>query len=303
METSNKGELFLKRHESDVLKAYLCPAGKWTIGVGLTKASGVVAPKSGMVISREESSRLLKLALKRNYEPSVNAAMPGAKQHEFDGGVSFHWNTGAIGRASWVKSWLKHDWDGVQSGLMSWIRGNGKVLPGLQRRRAEEFNLIRNGIYVGVVGEQAGPRLASVVLVLSAENLIALRKGLTSLGYFPGPDKRGVDRIAILAFQRDHDLTADGVIGRATLSTIQRMLDARTKTKAPAAVAVASGAGTQTDQVSDLAGSLPWIDWLAWGGLTLCLIWLAWIAFKYRDALAVKVQARLPVLAAFLRRI
>ena len=58
-----------------------------------------------MFITKAEASNLLQRALRANYEPAVKAAMPGARQHEFDAGIGFHWNLGAIGRASWVKAW------------------------------------------------------------------------------------------------------------------------------------------------------------------------------------------------------
>lgn len=301
MQTSDSGIVFLERHEGVVLKAYRCPAGKWTIGGGLTSASGVVSPKPGMVITREEASRLLQTALKRNYEPSVAKAMPAALQFEFDGGVSFHFNTGAIGRASWVKSWLKHDWTGVRSGLLNWTKGGGKVLPGLKRRREEEFLVLRDGVYSNVVAEQVDARLAKVTQALSAENMQALRDGLIRLGYVPGFDKRGIQRSTVLAFQRDHDLTVDGILGRATLSTVERMLDARAKVKAPATGAAVTATGTQADQVSEIP-TLASYDWLIWAGLAVCAIWLLWLAWSYRDALAVKAQKPFPSLAAFLRR-
>ena len=104
MQTSAEGVAFIERHEGVVLTAYRDPVGIWTIGSGLTAASGVVKPKAGMKISKAEAARLLSKALATNYEPAVARTMPGARQHEFDGGVSFHFNTGAIGRASWVRA-------------------------------------------------------------------------------------------------------------------------------------------------------------------------------------------------------
>ena len=62
MQTSQRGIAFLERHEGVVLRAYRCPAGHWTIGAGLTAASGVVTPKPGMVITRKEATRLLAVA-------------------------------------------------------------------------------------------------------------------------------------------------------------------------------------------------------------------------------------------------
>jgi hypothetical protein len=87
--SEDKGIPFLEAHEGVVLTAYRCPAGKWTIGAGLTAASGVVAPHAGMTITRAEARRLLKLALARNYEPGVRQVLGPVPQHAFDGAVSF----------------------------------------------------------------------------------------------------------------------------------------------------------------------------------------------------------------------
>ena len=104
MRISEPGLAMLEAEEGVVLRAYRCPAGVWTIGAGLTAASGVVKPGPGMVITPEAAKDLLARALARNYEPAVTRAMePGHPvAHEFDAGVMFHFNTGAIGRASWV---------------------------------------------------------------------------------------------------------------------------------------------------------------------------------------------------------
>lgn len=101
----------------------------------------------------------------------------------------------------------------------------------------------------------------------------------------------------IRAFQRDHGLTVDGIIGRATLSTLQRMLDARTK--AVAAVAAPTAAGTATASGADQAlTNLPYAGEFVLG---LGLIFALYIAFTYRDAIAVAAQDPFPTLAAKLR--
>ena len=103
---STAGEAVLVAEEGEVLRAYRCPAGVLTIGVGLTRASGVVDPKPGMKITRSESRQLLRKALARNYEPRVAKAGLIRTQHEFDGSTMFDFNTGRIHSASWVKTWL-----------------------------------------------------------------------------------------------------------------------------------------------------------------------------------------------------
>lgn len=309
MQTSEKGLAFLERHEGTVLRAYRCPAGKWTIGAGLTAASGVVVPKAGMVITREEASRLLGLALARNYEPAVAAAMPGANQHEFDAGVSFHFNTGAIGRATWVKRWrAKAAASQIRAALGAWNKGGGKVLPGLVRRRREEGDLLLFGVYSG----HMPPRrlgLAKLVVPVGASEIAEIRKGFASLGFDPGTNADGVLTTTVREFQRRYGLTVDGIIGRATLSALQRALDARAK--AGAAVVGAGGSaggvsaarempGAAPDGLADALGAAPWIEPVLLG---LGALWLAWLAWTYRDALAARIDRRLPRLAAKLRSI
>ena len=302
MQTSAEGLAFLERHEGVVLKAYRCPAGIWTIGAGLTAASGVIRPKAGMTITAAEASRLLAEALRRNYEPATARAMPGASQHEFDAGVSFHFNTGAIARASWVRRWLNRDWPGTRIALLLWNKGGGKVLPGLTRRREEEFALLKDGNY----GYHRAPRPASfpndiyarIAPPVTVFQEPFIREGLASLGYPVGDSRYEVAVEAVRRFQRDHGLTADGIIGRATASTLQRVLDARAKAKAPAAVAALGAAeAVPSDGLEALAG-IPFAGEVA---IVLAALRAAWLAFGYRDTLAPALEPHLPRLAAFLR--
>lgn len=307
MRTSAAGIAFLERHEGVVLKAYPDVVGVMTIGAGLTAASGVIVPKPGMTITRDEARALLMAALERNYEPAVSTEMAEAAQHEFDAAVSFHFNTGAIRRASWVDAWLVRDWPDVERRLLLWVKGGGKVLPGLKARRAEEFALLRHGVYhAAPPARAAGSILATEVVPLTSTEAQAMRDGFASLGFDPGPNANGVLVETVRAFQAAHDLTVDGIIGRATLSTLQRMLDARAKAATTGVAGAASGgAAAVGGEVADPT-ALPidpaLAEGLAWGALALCLVRLAWLAWHYRDALAARVEARLPALAALLRR-
>lgn len=295
--TSPMGIDFLERHEGVVLKAYRCPAGVWTIGAGLTSASGVVKVTPGMTVTREQASELLKKALARNYEPRVRRAVPGANRHEFDAAVSFDFNTGAIHRASWVQAWKARDWAQVRKRLAAWNKGGGRVLPGLVRRREEEYELMRYGRYGGAAARPAreGAVAARIVLDLSPGELQAVRQGLASLGHDPGPQAHEIAIAAVRDFQRAHDLTVDGILGRATLATLQRRLDARRK---PATPAVAGAAGTAEAAAPDIAG-LP--DWVGPALLAGAALWGLWLAWQYRDVIAARLQGAVPGLAARLR--
>jgi lysozyme len=234
MTLSDRGDAVLVEEEGDVLRAYKCPAGIWTIGTGLTAASGVVKPKHGMVITQAESRKLRRLALARNYEPAVAKALPTGKQNVFDGAVLFHFNTGAIARASWVKLFLSGAAQKARLSFQSWNKGGGKVLPGLVKRRAREWGIIEFANYDG-----ASPGRASS-LSLFSEHIHDFQK----LGY----DTSKGPVTTIVAFQRDHGLTQDGLIGPATRAAILRALSAKANRDAAKGGAVAGGtAGAGAD--------------------------------------------------------
>lgn len=298
--TSVKGIAFLERHEGVVTKAYRDPVGVWTIGAGLTKASGVVTPRAQMVISPADASRLLAEALTRNYEPTVNAVMGKCIQREFDAGVDFHFNTGAIARASWVKAWKAGDWTTTEVKIKLWNRAGGRVLSGLVRRRKEEFELMRMGTYGASQASATPSGSAKFAIHLDVGDIAALRAGLSKLGYDVGTDARGVALLAVVNFQRDHDLKVDGIVGKATLAALQRRLDAPRKVTAPAGATAAGGAATSADAAQAL-GDLP--SWAGPALLGLGLFMLIYVGWQYRDVVAVKVQRPLPRLARLLRSV
>lgn len=121
------------------------------------------------------------------------------------------------------------------------------------------------------------------------------------LGYVFDSNAPALPSAVVRQFQRDHDLTVDGIIGRATLSTLQRRIDAATRAK-PAVAATVGGAGATAAPTAVPDAAIA--DLLAIAGPLLATgaaaygLYLAW---SYRDAIAAKVQARLPRVAAFLR--
>lgn len=307
MQTSANGVAALEQEEGVVLRAYRDVVGVWTIGAGLTAASGVVTPKAGMVISREEATSLLQKALRDRYEPAVEMAMTRTDkapverplQHEFDAGVSFHWNCGTIRKATWVKLWkAKAPHLTIRTSLLQWNKGGGKVLPGLTDRRQREAAMLLYAVYRTKQPNQHFPaQWASWGIALTSNEKAAARNAIVALGYKTGPALDAIAINAVLQFQRDHDLTPDGIIGRATLTTIQRQLDARRKVKAPAVASVASVPVSTTDYADQIA-NLPNIGPLLAVGAVL---WLAIIGYRYRDIIAAEIHSPLPRVAAFLR--
>lgn len=236
--------------EGEVLRAYRDVAGVWTIGVGLTAASGVVIPKAGMELTRAESRALLARALADRYEPAVAAAMPAAKAHEFDGGVSFHFNTGAIGRASWVRAWRRDERSAARAGLAAWNKVGGRVVAGLSQRRCREADLILDG---------RRATLSEPFAVLkrgdNGDQVRALQADLVRLGVLPQPADGlfgAATEAAVRLFQSAHpQLLVDGRVGPATRAQMARALTAQ-----GTMIATAAG-GTLA------AGSLVVAEWTA----------------------------------------
>jgi lysozyme len=306
MQTSAQALTALEVEEGMVLRAYRCPAGVWTIGPGLTAASGVVKPKAGMVITLTEARDMTQSALRRNFEPRVAKAMPGARQHEFDAGVMFDWNTGAIHKASWVQLWAaKAVRLTIWSKFKLWNKGNGKVLPGLVARRQREFVILMDGLYPSHPAVVMPRANAAAVWALPTTLAERARIGaqLHALGYpsyQPGQDGTLADEVtsrAVRAFQADHGLTADGIIGRATLSTLQRRIDAKARTEYVAAANVAAVPVGTTDIADHLAG-LPHTGTLLIAGAAIFALHTAW---RYRDVIAAKAHRRAPKIATILR--
>jgi len=277
--------------EGEVLTAYRDVVGVVTIGVGLTAKSGVIVPKVGMRITKAESRALLSQALQRNYEPAVDKALPGAKPHEFDGATGFHFNTGAIGRASWVKALRAGDRAATRAGLMLWNKAGGKVVAGLTARRKRDADLILDGKYaVDAKGKAGFASEAVLKRGASGEAVGQLQADLAAIGLYRGD----VDKVfgistenAVKALQRTHpNLVVDGVAGPATRAALTRERDLRRKaTTQASAGAVVTAAPPAADamrpEVFDAAGISPW---LITGGVALvAVLALGLLAWRYRD--------------------
>jgi lysozyme len=138
---SAAGLELIKSFEGCKLGAYLCPAKVWTIGWGHT-----ATVKPGQIITQAQADNLLIRDLAK-YEAAVrNYVRVPLEQHQFDALVSLCYNIGAEGfRKSSLLRYLnegKYQLAALQ--FHRWANANGKKLPGLVRRRNEEY-----GMFVG----------------------------------------------------------------------------------------------------------------------------------------------------------
>lgn len=129
------------------LKPYICPAGYPTIGYGTVwKPDGTKVTMEHPPITKETAESWLLHELRHNYLAGVVKASPGllASPRALGAMTDFAYN---LGVARYRSSTLRRrvdvqDWEAAKEELMKWVRGGGKVLPGLVRRRQAEAALL-----------------------------------------------------------------------------------------------------------------------------------------------------------------
>lgn len=132
-----------RRREDGLVEAYPDPGtggAPWTIGWGATGPG--IGP--GTTWTPGQCDARLVTDLER-YASDVSQAIGNAPttQAQFDALVSFHYNTGAIGRATLTRKHRAGDRAGAAREFARWNRAGGRVLAGLVRRRTAEAALYR----------------------------------------------------------------------------------------------------------------------------------------------------------------
>jgi len=149
MEVSEKGIAALVAHEGVVPAPYLDSVGVWTVGVGHTAAAGAPIPanmRRGVPNDLDAALRDVFAVFSNDLERYAADVRRAVKvpmaQHEFDAAVSFHFNTGAIARASWVKHWNAGNKAAATKAIMNWTKPMG-----ITQRRRDERDLFAHGRY------------------------------------------------------------------------------------------------------------------------------------------------------------
>jgi lysozyme len=98
----------------------------------------------GDKLDNEQEATSLLLAAMKSFEDAVNRHLPNVNQCQFDALVSFCYNvgTGAFIKSTLLKKAKANPADpSIVDEFNKWVRGGGKVLPGLVTRRREEAKL------------------------------------------------------------------------------------------------------------------------------------------------------------------
>jgi len=137
--TINTAGLALVRScEGFRLEAYQDTSGIWTIGYGHTR--GV---KPGDSISAGPAEQLLEADLTEAEQAVAALIKVPLTDNQFSALVSFVFNEGAdaFARSTLLRKLNEGGYSLVPACLKSWIFDNGKVMPGLVKRRAAEAAL------------------------------------------------------------------------------------------------------------------------------------------------------------------
>jgi lysozyme len=142
-----RGAAELVGHEAIVLEAYKDSRGIWTWGIGVTDASGHTVER--YIDNRQPVAHCLEIfvwLLRTKYLPDVIRAFHGSplSEAQLAAALSFHYNTGAIGHASWVALWVSGDAVASRAAFMQW-----RNPPSIIARRQKECDLFFNATWSG----------------------------------------------------------------------------------------------------------------------------------------------------------
>jgi lysozyme len=172
MKLSKAGADLMHRFEGCRNKPYLCPAHIWTVGfgevlyqeqiklpmvrkegyTGLIRKEYPLKPEDNRVWSQDEIDTLFAKSVER-FERGVLRLVPGVNgnQGAFDALVSFAFNAGLgnLQNSTIRMKANRGDWKGAADAFMAWVKGGGKVLPGLVKRREAE-----RALFLSTMGEE-----------------------------------------------------------------------------------------------------------------------------------------------------
>lgn len=126
------------------LTAYLDDVGVWTIGyghTGLTHKDGTV--KKGRQISLEMAEELFRYDMDYFEGQVCRLVKVPLNDDQYAALVSFAFNCGEgnLASSTLLRKLNAGDYQGAADQFPRWNKGDGRVLPGLTRRRASERNL------------------------------------------------------------------------------------------------------------------------------------------------------------------
>lgn len=132
----------IRRFEGLRLKAYLCPAGVWTLGYGSTGSD----IKPGMTWTKERAEERMQQDAQRFAGAAIKLCpvLPQHGERKTAAIADFAYNLGAtrLAGSTLRRKVNAQDWPAAQAELRKWVFAGGKKLPGLVLRREAEAQLL-----------------------------------------------------------------------------------------------------------------------------------------------------------------
>lgn len=140
MKLTSKGAKFIQEFEGLRLKAYRDQRGVWTIGYGATGPS--ISARTTWT-KEQADERFIQDAEEREMQLTKYLGTTPTTQNQFDALMSLAYNIGmgALHGSTVLRKHLAEDYKGAADAFLSWNKVNGRVDPGLVRRRHEERDL------------------------------------------------------------------------------------------------------------------------------------------------------------------
>lgn len=149
MKVSDKGVALVAGFEGFRSHAYQDQVGIWTVGYGETWL-GARRVQKGDFMNMAEAADRLRARLDRDFAPAVARALlggPALNQAQFDACCSLAYNIGTAGFAgsTVARKVRAGELGAAANAFLLWCKAGGKVLRGLQVRRAAERKLFLEG--------------------------------------------------------------------------------------------------------------------------------------------------------------
>ena len=134
----------IKMFEGFRAKPYKCPAGVPTIGYGSTfYSNGKKVTLKDKLITEQDATNLLTTVV-TNFSSEVSKLLKiQVTQNQFDALVDFAYNVGIgnLKSSTLLKKVNAKNFSGAALEFIKWNKADGKVLPGLTKRRTAEKDL------------------------------------------------------------------------------------------------------------------------------------------------------------------
>lgn len=137
----------IKRYESFRPVAYLCPAGKLTIGYGTTVYPDGKPVKKGDMITEKQAEEYLEDYIEKNIKPiykRIPYVLTDNQERALES-LIYNIGAGAFLRSKLFVAIKEKNYEQIFKNW-DWIKAGGVVMKGLVKRRTEELYLFMKGI-------------------------------------------------------------------------------------------------------------------------------------------------------------